>query len=306
MRRFDRILLAINQQHPGRVESRAALLAPGLGIEAFDVVAVKRTGAGMGSASTAYSHVRVEPGALRAFTGGAASAGSAPAFIDGVEDAWMVQRGQPAEVIAGAAERIGADLTLAAGNLRPRLPSWVRSSRNAELIRLCRSPVLLVHGEPRDVYRTVVVAIDFSRASLAAARTAALLAPSARFVFVHACRLPEELMMRELDLPVRTLEAYRGRACAAARGKLDDFIDLYLQDMPSGTREVRAGRPHAVVAECVRRHGADLLVLGRGATHPGAWLSSSNVMHKLVDEGLCDILVGADRFGEDDAPRLAA
>lgn len=306
MRRIDRILLAINQQHPGRVESRAALLAPGLGIDAFDVLAVKRTGAGLGSAATAYSHIRVAPGALRALTGSAAQAGTPAAFADGIENAWVVQRAQPAEVIAGAAERIGADLTLAAGNSRPRLPSWVRSSRNADLIRLCRSPILLVHGEPRAAYRTVVVAIDFSHASLAAARTAALLAPSARFIFVHACRLPEELMMRELDLPARVLDAYRGRACAAGRARLDEFIGLYLRDMPSGTRETRAGRAHPVVADCVRRHGADLLVLGRGATHPGAWLSSSNVMHKLVDDALCDILVGADRFGAGDAPRLAA
>ena len=76
--------------------------------------------------------------------------------------------------------------------------------------------------------------------------------------------------------------------------------------MPSGTREVRAGRPHAVIADCVRRHRADLVVLGRGATHPGAWLSCTNVMQKLVDEGLCDVLVGPDRFGDDTDRRLAA
>lgn len=306
MRRIDRILLAINQQHPGRVELRAALLASALGIDSFDLVAVKRTGVGVGGTTTAYRHIRVDPGALRALSGGGAQASSPATFLDDARQAWTVQRAQPAEVIAGTAERIGADLTLAAGNVRPRLPSWVRSSRNAELIRLCRTPVLLVHAEPRNVYRSVLVAVDFSRACLAAARTAALLAPSARFVFVHACRLPEELMMREMDLPPRVLEAYRGRASAAARARLDDFIELYLQDMPSGTREVRAGRPHAVIAESLRRYEADLLVLGRGATHPGAWLSCAKVMHKLVDEGLCDILVGADRFGEDDAPRLAA
>jgi len=306
MRRIDKILLAINQQYPGCVEARAALLAPGLGIDAFDVVAVKRTGAGLGRATTAYSHIRVGPGALRALTGSAARTGTPAAFADAIESAWTVQRAQPAEVIAGAAERIGADLTLAAGNSSPRLPSWVRSSRDADLIRLCRCPVLLVHGEPCETYRTVVVAIDFSRASLAAARTAALLAPTARFIFIHACSLPEELMMRELDLPVSALDAYRTRVRAAGGARLDEFIDLYLRDMPPGTRETRAGRPHAVVADCVHRHGADLLVLGRGATHPGAWLSCSNVMHRLVSDSLCDILVGADRSGTDDAPRLAA
>jgi nucleotide-binding universal stress UspA family protein len=269
-------------------------------------VAIKRTGAGVGSATTAYSRIRVGPDTLRALIGSAAQAGTPAAFADAIERALTFVRAEPAEVITGTAERIGADLILAAGNTRPRLPSWMRSLHNTALIRLCRSPILLVRGEPCEVYRTVVVAIDFSRASLAAARTAALLAPTARFIFVHACRLPEELMMRELDLPVRVLGVHRGRACPAERARLDEFIDLYLRHMPSGTREVRAGRPLDVVANCVHRHSADLLVLGRGATHPGAWLSSSDVMHRLVDDSLCDLLVGADHFGAYDAPRLAA
>lgn len=306
MRRIDRILLAINQHHPGRVELRAALLAPQLDVKAFDVLAVKRTAVGVRGATTAYSHVQVDDTALSALVDGGTRALGPAVFPDDLENVWRVHRGHPAEVIAGAAERVQADLTLAAGNARPRLPSWVRSSRNADLVRLCRSPVLLVHGEPRDVYRTVVVAMDFSRAALAAARMAALLAPSAHFVFVHACALPEALLMREMDLPAHVLQSYREQACSAARGRLDDFLGLYLQDMPTGTREVQAGRPHAVIASSVRRHGADLLVLGRGATHPGAWLSCTNVMHRLMDEGLCDLLVGPDRFGDDDDRRLAA
>lgn len=306
MRRIDRILLAINQHHPGRVEQRAALLAPQLDLKAFDVLAVKRTGVGVRGATTAYSHVQVDETAFSAFVDGGRRALGPGLYPDELENVWQVHRGHPAEVIAGAAERVQADLTLAAGNARPRLPSWVRSSRNADLVRLCRTPVLLVHGEPREVYRTVVVAMDFSRASLAAARMAALLAPSARFVFVHACALPEALLMREMDLPVPVLQSYREQACGAGRRRLDEFLGLYLADMPTGTREVHAGRPHAVIAACVRRHGAELLVLGRGATHPGAWLSCTNVMHRLMDEGLCDMLVGPDRFGDDEGRRLAA
>ncbi len=305
VRRIDRILLAIHQAHPGRVEMRASLLAPALGVEAFDVLAVKRAGNGL-RPTTAYSHVQVDGGRLRALVDGEARAlGSFPP-PDELDKVWMVRRGHPADVIAVTADSIQADLTLMAGSGRPRLPLWARPSRDADVVRLCRGAVLLVHGEPRHDYRNVVVATDFSRASLAAARTAALLAPSARFVFVHAFQQPETAMMRELELPPRVIRSYREQGWEAARRKLDEFVELFLHDVPPGRREVHAGRAYEVIRDCVRRQQADLLVLGRGACHPGARLSSTNVMQKLMDEGACDLLVGPDRQGDGSDRRLAA
>ena len=301
MRRIDRILLAISQHHPGRVDLRAARLAPELGVEAFDVLALKR-----GGASTAVSHARVDGAALRVVVDGQAQALSPGLFPDELENTWVMRRGQPAQVLAEAAERIGAGLLLAAAHAGPRLPSWVRSSRNVELLRACGMPVLLVQGEARYDYRTVVVACDFSRAALASARIAALLAPRARFVFVHACALPEEAMMRELELPPRVIRAGREHACAVARRRLEDFVRLFLEEVAVPVCEAGLGRPHAVIADCARRHGADLLVLGRGALHPGAWLSCSNVMQRLVDEAPCDLLIGPGRQGGDCDRRLAA
>ena len=309
MRRIDRILLAIHQAHPGRVEMRASLLAPALGIEAFDVLALKRSGSGLRPA-TAFSHIQVAGGRLKALVDGQARPIGSLAMPDGLAnelaDVWTVRRGHPAEVIAGTAGSIGADLTLMAGSGRPRLPLWARPSRDADVVRLCRGAVLLVHGEPRDVYRNVVVATDFSRASLAAARTAALLAPSARFVFVHAFVQPEETMMRELELPPRVIRSYREQGWETARRRLDAFVALFRDDVPPGRREVLAGPPHGVIRDCARRHQADLVVLGRGACHPGARLSCANVMQKLMDEGACDLLIGPDRNGDGGERRLAA
>ncbi len=305
LRRIGRILLAIQQAHPGRVEMRAALLAPELGIDAFDVLAVRRAGSGL-RRGTAYSHVQVDGSGLRALVDGVARPIDPIAGRGDADDLWTVRRGHPSELIAATADSIGAGLTLMAGSGRPRLPLWARPSGDADVIRLCSGAVLLVHGEARVAYRSVVVATDFSRASLAAARTAALLAPSARFVFVHAFRQPEERMMRELELPARVIRSYREQAWEAARTRLGEFAALLLPDVPPGQREVHAGRAHGVIRDCVRRHGADLLVLGRGACHPGARLSCANVMQKLMDEGACDLLIGPNRQGGDDERRLAA
>lgn len=306
MRRIDRILLALSQHHPGRVELRAAQLAPQLGVDSFDVLALKRGSAGLRGASTAVSHARVIGAALSVVVEGRAQALRPGLFPDELEGSWVLARGAPAEVLAETAERIGADLLLAAANGGPRLPSWVRSSRNVDLLRACGAPVLLVQGEALSAYRTVVVACDFSRAALASARIAALLAPGARFVFVHACSLPEEAMMRELELPARVIRAGREHACAVARRRLEEFVATFLDGVEAPVCEAEIGRPHVVIADCARRHRADLLVLGRGALHPGAWLSCSNVMQRLVDEAPCDLLVGPARQGGDRDARLAA
>ncbi|CAN7340234.1 universal stress protein [Massilia sp. LjRoot122] len=286
VRRIDRILLAIHQAHPGRVETRAALLAPGLGIETFDVLAVKRAGTGL-RPTTACSHVQVDADRLTALVDGRRLTLGVPALPEELDKLWTVRHGHPAEVIAGTADSIGADLTLVAGSGRTTLPLWARPTRDADLVRLSRGAVLLVRGEPREVYRRVVVATDFSRASLAAARTAALLAPSAGFVFVHAFRQPEQ-----------------GRE--DARRRLDAFVALFLHGLPAGRGEVQAGRAHGVIRDCARRHQADLVVLGRGACHPGARLSCANVMQKLMDDAECDLLIGPDRSGDDGDRRLAA
>lgn len=305
MRRIDRILLAIHHAHPGRVEMRAALLAPGLGIETFDVLAVKRAATGL-RPTTSCSHVQVEGGRLNALVDGRLRTLGMPALPEELDQVWTVRRGHPAEVIAGTADSIGADLTLVAGSGRAKLPLWARPGRDAELVRLSRGAVLLVHGEPRDVYRNVVVATDFSRASLAAARTAALLAPTASFVFVHAFQQPEQAMLRELELPQRVLRSCREQGWEEARRRLDAFVALFLHELPAGRREVHAGRAHGVIRDCARRHQADLVVLGRGACHPGARLSCANVMQKLMDDAECDLLIGPDRSGDDSDRRLAA
>ncbi|MGH8855436.1 MAG: universal stress protein [Telluria sp.] len=300
MRRIDRILLAIQPTQPRRVDLRASLLGTQLDIDSFDVLAVKRTSTGVRCATT-YSHVRVDGGTLIAVR-----EGCPVEFPDEPDKLWSVQRGSPADVIAGTAERIGADLTLVAGSGRSRFADWMRPSGNARLVRLSRGAVLLVHAEPRVPYRSVVVATDFSRASLRAARTAYLLAPTARFVFVHACQLPDELLMRECDLPLRAIRSYRGSRAEAARKQLDAFIDRFLHALPPGAREVQIGSPSHVIRACAGRHGADLVVVGRGATHPGAWISSSNVMQKLMDGGPFDLLVGPDAGGDDTGLRMAA
>lgn len=305
MRRIDRILLAIHQAHPGRVETRAALLGPELGIDAFDVLAVRRAGSSLRPA-VAYSHIQVDGGQLRALVGGSARQLDCVGAAQACADLWTVRRGHPAEAIAATAEGIGADLTLMAGSARGRLPLWTRPSGDAELVRLCRSAVLLVHGEPRAAYRKVVVATDFSRASLAAARTAALLAPSAQFVLVHAFVQPEQAMLRELDLPPRVLRACREQGWEQARARLEAFAALFLDGLPPPRCEVHAGRAFEVIRDCTRRHGADLLALGRGACHPGARLSCANVMQRLMDEGACDLLIGPGRQGGGDERRLAA
>ena len=102
------------------------------------------------------------------------------------------------------------------------------------------------------------------------------------------------------------VHALREQDWEAARGRLEGFVALFLQKGAAASCEVHAGQASGVIRDCAARYQADLLVLGRGACHPGARLSCANVMQKLMDEGACDILVGPQRQGDGSGLLLAA
>lgn len=123
--------------------------------------------------------------------------------VDGVTTpaSW---RGNAASAVLDMAERGGAGLIVCPASERHLVLERLAPSCALRIAGQSRAPVLLVNEKRAKAYRTVVVATDFSQASLSAAKTASALAPLAHFVFMHAYRLPDEGLMRELELPPRT------------------------------------------------------------------------------------------------------
>lgn len=144
-------------------------------------------------------------------------------------------------------------------------------------------PVLLVHDEPREPYRSVVVGIDFSPLSQAALQAALLIAPGATLQLVHAyqgdvdqAHLAEQKLKSFISDEKQTFE----RAALGA-----GLPNIAVRTM------AEEGNPREALKIQTDRRSADLLVMAtRGRTGLRRTLLGS-VTTDLINERLCDVLV---------------
>jgi nucleotide-binding universal stress UspA family protein len=111
-----------------------------------------------------------------------------------------------------------------------------------------------------------------------------LVAPGAHFVVLHAWRLREERLMRELELKPERIAMYRSRARDAAQKRLATCMASFFRDVssriPQASPMLGHGAPQRVIAECAKQVGADLIVLGRGPS-----------TCRLAAQADCDVLI---------------
>ncbi|WP_413629932.1 universal stress protein [Novosphingobium sp. JCM 18896] len=121
----------------------------------------------------------------------------------------IVEEGAPAERLVDLATRENCDLVVT-GNAGPEsLSRMIIGSTITRLIRGLKLPVLMVHDRSVRSYRNILIATDFSEASLQALQsTAALFRPAP-----SRCSMPTTFPMR-----VSSLTGHRARASIDREG----------------------------------------------------------------------------------------
>ena len=199
---------------------------------------------------------------------------------------------------------IGADLAVLCAAKSSFFPSLWRRVSNYRFIRQAAGPVLVVGREPTDTYRSVLVAVDFSPQSMAAARAALALAPHARFTFVHVFRLQEQAAMLDVGISTRVIQSFRSKAREVASNELDRFIARLNPKMPVSSI-VLYGAPGPTIAAYAKDIGADLVSAGSSTSPVWKQMLTRNVpMHLLAGDG--DALFVAAGASPERRPRLAA
>ena len=294
MKDIKKILLATTDglaSHHG--EMRAALLGAQLGLDGFDMLTVKRAALPFGSAATEFSHIQVRGPDLSAWIAGAPQAISALGEADDLAPIWNKAPVTAAELVVEAARKTGAELTILAPYRRNALLELLAPADSRDILRHSRNNLLLVHSQPRDLYRKVLVAVDFSTESKLAALAALRLAPEAQFHFVHAYRLPDEGLMRELQLAPAVIGGYLARGIQGAWEQLNTWIaDLGPAAQPC-VGAVHSGFPVQVLNANARRLGADLIVVGRQGLTRAARYGLGDIARRLGNQAPCDVLIGA-------------
>ncbi len=152
-------------------------------------------------------------------------------------------------------------------------------------------PVLLARRDPGLPYRRVVLATDFSDASLRAARLGLALAAGAGFYLLHALELPPDRSLAFANASPETKEAFHHEARERANRQLQAFGARVGEGGVELTRAVREGPPAAVLSAFVEEAEIDLVVLGsRPRARWEANLLGSTAL--FATNGLpCDVLL---------------
>lgn len=199
--------------------------------------------------------------------------------------------GVAAEEIAGRADELQASLLVVGARGEGFMRQALFGTTSERLVRRTRLPVLVVRRSPRQDYRRVLVAIDFSEASLAALRCAQLVAPVAEFVLLHAFELPFEGRLHLAGVTDQAVAQYRRRAQAEALARLREVA--VAAGLAAGSVDLRVihGQPTRVILEEEQARACDLVVVGkRGLGLVEELLLGSATKHVLA-EGTVDVLV---------------
>jgi nucleotide-binding universal stress UspA family protein len=192
--------------------------------------------------------------------------------------------GRPADVIVGEARERGADLIIM--GLRPHgtLDRIFRDETTLRVIRLSPVPVLAITPGLFTLARRVVVAIDFSRASIMAARTAlALFGGLARFAFVYVEPAPGAA---EQDEGSRIIEA---EGIPGAFRHLRELLGV--ANDPSVETVALRGDAAAELLAFATRYGADVLAAGSQRHGLLDRLRVGRVTTALVRQAPCSLLI---------------
>ena len=167
--------------------------------------------------------------------------------------------------------------------------------RTAErIVRRGDRPVLVVKRRVRGPYRTVLVPTDFSDQSGQALELAMRVAPSAKYLVLHAYQGIEQQLWRS-DFPKRDILRYRREAAKKSREQLKHFIHPRGLDNRFFVRLVRYGRAPQVISSVARRLRPDLVAVGSAGRTGLPYVLLGSVAEHVLREVSCDVLVARSR-----------
>lgn len=293
MKKSDSIMVATDMSECATMaENRAAMLCAQLGKNRLDIVNVQDLSAIellkralKSSAETAEKAVR--QGLSDELSG----------VIRRLENAYdiqcesLIRFGKAAtEIAREIIERQTGLLVMGAHGNTPHSHAFL-GNLPSKLLQISPCPLLVVRTEPKQAYRKIMIAVDFSEISLYQARQAlALAAPDTEILVLHAYEVPNEGMMRYANVSQGLLHEFRSDIRLKAGAEMQAFIAA-LKTSRHVTSAVHLGVPHTVIREHAASKKPDLLVMGKqGRSRFEEFLLGSTSRNTLYETD-CDILI---------------
>lgn len=205
----------------------------------------------------------------------------------------VVETGEPAARLIEVAEREDCDLIVTGIARDETLGRMLLGNTVTRLVRGAAVPILVVRDRPLAPYRRIVVATDFSEASIQAMLAASAFLPDAVLTLFHGHDIPYAGYLADRDF-TREMQALAREAKEKLRA--DGRIDPALLD----TLEVvvEHGAPETLIGQYVEDHHVDLTVVG--SQGHGALFEAliGSMDRRLLERLEGDLLIVRERAGD--------
>ena len=209
----------------------------------------------------------------------------------GVDAGTHMASGPLLAAIADRADATSADLLVLGARGSSMLRHFVLGSTAARLIDTSTRPLLVVKRPALAAYRSVLVPVDFSDASLPAVQWARAVAPGARLVLMHAYEAPFEGKLRVAGVEEQHLREYRDHALSEAQAQMTALCTL--AGLPAnGSFQVFVHGPAVRrILEQEEEEDTDLIVMGRQGQSRIEDMLLGSVSRRVLAEADADVLV---------------
>lgn len=152
-------------------------------------------------------------------------------------------------------------------------------------------PMLVVKQAAHEHYRTVLVPVDFSAASLPAIKLAQAIAPDATLVLLHVFEIPFEGKLKYAGVDDETIDYYRVATRQDALLRLQELSDAAGLGDANVRGLVLHGQPFQHIIEQEQEQDCDLIVMGKHGESMLEELLLGSVTRHVLSESQCDVLI---------------
>lgn len=167
----------------------------------------------------------------------------------------------------------------------------VLGSTAERLLGSTTRPMLVVQQAPRAAYRSVLVPVDLSTASLRTIDLARAIAPGARLCLVHAFDLPFEGSLRHAGVSSAVVDQYRIAAHMQAEQQLNELLNSAGLPTDTTLTVVQHGDAASRILQQAKAFDADLIVMGKHSDGMLQRLFMGSVTRRVLSSTEIDVLV---------------
>lgn len=209
----------------------------------------------------------------------------------GVRPALEVRFGHPEKEVSHRAVEFAADITVVGSHGGNFLTDLVLGNTADRLGRLSRRPLLIVKRDPVRAYERILVPVDFSADSAAAAELALRIASGAQVTVLHAFDIVTDPRERYASVFHPIVENKQVKAEENAREQLDAFVSSLCCENQKTARRVVFGLPSPTLRQEAKRIQPDLIVVGKHGLSLAQELLLGSVTRSAINHTESDVLV---------------